>query len=135
MDTVTSLTVLNSYLISGSKDKNLRLWSLENTTNNIRCTAHTFNDYINIVESDKNLQVFYAGSRDGQVKAAIITNEEKIKFVGGIIAHTQSISSICSISQNPGVFATASIDKTVKFWKPDSHTLEKLNSNFNDNFY
>lgn len=75
MDTVTSLTVLNNYLISGSKDKNLRLWSLENTSNNIRCTAHTFNDYINAVETDKNLQVFYAGSRDGQVKAAIVSNE------------------------------------------------------------
>lgn len=69
------------------------------------------------------------------MKAAIVNNEEKIKFVGGIIAHTQSISSICSIAQNPGVIATGSIDKTVKFWKPDFHTLEKLSSNFNDNFY
>jgi WD40 repeat protein len=28
MDTVTSLAVHNNYLISGSKDKNLRLWAL-----------------------------------------------------------------------------------------------------------
>jgi hypothetical protein len=29
MDTVTSLAVINNYLISGSKDKNLRLWGLD----------------------------------------------------------------------------------------------------------
>lgn len=28
MDTVTGLTTIGDYLISGSKDKNLRLWSL-----------------------------------------------------------------------------------------------------------
>jgi hypothetical protein len=28
MDTVTGVTVLKNQLISGSKDKNLRLWSL-----------------------------------------------------------------------------------------------------------
>jgi WD40 repeat protein len=77
MDTVTSLTVVNNNLISGSKDKNLRLWSLQNSTTNshIRCTTHTFNDYINTVESDRNLQIFYAGSRDGQVKVATINND------------------------------------------------------------
>jgi WD40 repeat protein len=36
MDTVTSLTVLNGYLISGSKDKNVRLWALDNGKNNIK---------------------------------------------------------------------------------------------------
>jgi hypothetical protein len=47
MDTVTSLTVLNNYLISGSKDKNLRLWVLDNFKNNIKESAHAFNDYVN----------------------------------------------------------------------------------------
>lgn len=49
--------------------------------------------------------------------------DEKIKFVGGIIAHTQSVSCIISIGKRShGMFLTGSTDKTVKFWKPDSST-------------
>lgn len=126
MDTVTSLSLFSNYLISGSKDKNLRLWSLDSPNNNIRCTTHAFNDYVNTVESDKNLPIFYAGSRDGQVKIATVS-DEKIKFVGGIIAHTQGISTICSIGDSSnGIFLTGSVDKTVKFWKPDQSTVERI---------
>ena len=50
MDTVTGLTVLNGYLISGSKDKYLRLWSLDTFTNS--STVLAFNDYINSVITD-----------------------------------------------------------------------------------
>lgn len=129
MDTVTSLAVYGNYLISGSKDKNLRLWSLDGSANNIRCTTHAFNDYVNTVESDKILHTFYAGSRDGQVKVATIV-DEKIKFIGGIIAHTQSVNSVCSVNyQNNGLFMTASTDKTVKFWKPDTSTHDRICGN------
>lgn len=122
MDTVTSLAVYNNYLVSGSKDKNLRLWSLDGSANNIRCTTHAFNDYINVIESDKTLPILYAGSRDGQVKVATVI-DEKIKFIGGIIAHTQSVNSICSVNyRTNGLIMTASTDKTVKFWKPDNST-------------
>ena len=68
MDTVTSLAVVNGLLVSGSNDNNLRLWDPEG--NNI-CTAHAFNDYINIVYSNPALENggnFYSGSRDGQIK-------------------------------------------------------------------
>ena len=95
MDTVTGVTVLKNQLISGSKDKNLRLWSLETSTNNVKSTIHAFNDYINCLTSDKSLPTFYSGSRDGQVKIAAIRGE-KIHFLGSIIAHTQAINTICS---------------------------------------
>jgi len=49
MDTVTGLTICKGYLISGSKDKNLRLWSLDNSIYNLKTTTHAFNDYINTV--------------------------------------------------------------------------------------
>jgi WD40 repeat protein len=123
MDTITSLTVSSNYLISGSKDKNLKLWSLDGSSNNIKCTTHAFNDYINTLDTDKMLPIFYAGSRDGQIKVATIC-DDKIKFIGGIIAHTQSISSVCSVSKRSnGMFLTGSTDKTVKIWKPDAATL------------
>jgi WD40 repeat protein len=81
---------------------------------------------VNTVESDRGLPVFYAGSRDGQVKVAAIC-DEKIKFIGGIIAHTQSVNSICAVgNSNNGVFVTGSSDRCAKFWKPDLATLERL---------
>jgi WD40 repeat protein len=50
--------------------------------------------------------------------------EDKIKFIAGIIAHTQSVNCISSIGKkNLGMFLTGSTDKTVKFWKPDSSTV------------
>ena len=120
MDTVTSLTAINGYLVSGSKDKNLRLWALDGNSASNKCTSHAFNDYVNAVYSDPYLPIFYSASRDGQVKAARVgLPEEKIKFVGGIIAHTQSVNDICMMGEGgQGLIGTASSDRTVKVWKP-----------------
>ena len=52
MDTVTGLAISQGYLISGSKDKNLRLWSLDNSIYNLKATVYASNDYINCVEGD-----------------------------------------------------------------------------------
>ena len=67
MDSITSLSILNNRLISGSKDKNLKLWSLteqpsvNSGQNNSRVknssALHTFpafNDYITSCETDSN---------------------------------------------------------------------------------
>lgn len=134
MDTVTGLAVLGNHLISGSKDKNLRLWALDGSKNNIRETTHAFNDYVNTVEQDNSIFSFYAGSRDGQVKIATVV-DEKIKFTGGLIAHTQSVNSICSMGyRSAGLFLTGSSDKTVKFWKPDQQTYERLMGNCSEDY-
>jgi WD40 repeat protein len=53
MDTVTSLAISQNHLISGSKDKNLRLWALDHSIYNLKSTVHASNDYINTVESIK----------------------------------------------------------------------------------
>jgi hypothetical protein len=50
MDSVTGLAIVKNNLISGSKDKNLRLWSLDHAINNSKNTLHAFNDYITSVE-------------------------------------------------------------------------------------
>lgn len=102
MDTVTGLAISKGYLISGSKDKNLRLWSLDNSIYNLKSTVHAFNDYITTVESNHQVilganyhPLFYSSDRTGQVKVGTIL-KEKIEFLG-VISHTQSVNSVCSL--------------------------------------
>lgn len=105
MDTVTGLAVVGeNRLVSGSKDKNLRLWGLEHSVGSLKSTTHAFNDYITTVSSthfvmagDQQLPLFYAGSKDGQIKVGTVKND-RIEFLGGILGHTQSVNAICSIS-------------------------------------
>jgi len=52
LDSVTGLSIVNGKLISGSKDKNLRLWDLDHPINNNKHTFHAFNDYVNTVQSN-----------------------------------------------------------------------------------
>jgi hypothetical protein len=52
MDSVTGLAIVKDKLISGSKDKNLRLWSLDHSINNAKHTFPAFNDYITLCESN-----------------------------------------------------------------------------------
>jgi len=40
--------------------------------------------------------MIYAGSKDGQVKVCY-TRNERIEVFGGILAHTQSVNSLCSL--------------------------------------
>lgn len=51
LDSVTGLTISKGRLISGSKDKHLRLWSLDHSINNSKHTLHIFNDYVNTLHS------------------------------------------------------------------------------------
>jgi WD40 repeat protein len=94
---------------------------------NLKSTVHSFNEYITSVQSDDFLPLFYASDRSGQIKIGTI-RKEKIEFVGGILAHSQQINSICKVSASPGqgMFATGSNDKTIKLWRPSRQTLEHI---------
>ena len=83
MDTVTGLATSKGYLISASKDRNLRLWSLDNSIYNLKSTKSASNDYINCVEGntityteDSYHPIFYSGDRTGQVKVGSIIKEK-----------------------------------------------------------
>ena len=54
--------------------------------------------------------------------------KDKIEMVGGIMAHTQSVNSICSLEASNGVIATGSADKSVRIWQPTSETVTYLQS-------
>lgn len=71
-DTVTCLTTLGDYLISGSKDKNLKLWSTDSAVKNLRATSYAHNDYVNTIQAGDDYPIFYSGSRNGQVKVGTI---------------------------------------------------------------
>lgn len=123
MDTVTGLAIVGDRMVSGSKDKNLRLWNLDHSVGNLKSTTHAFNDYVTTVKSTYNTRIddrcypmFYAGSKDGQIKVGQIKND-RIIFNSGILAHTQSVNAISSLEDNC-MIATASSDKTIKVWKP-----------------
>jgi WD40 repeat protein len=46
--------------------------------------------------------------------------------LGGITAHSQSVNAVCSLSENNGLFATASSDKSIKLWKPSTQKLNDI---------
>ena len=86
---------------------------------------HLSPQYSTIKKGPINNRIFYAGSKDGQVKPCSIRSD-KIEVVGGILAHTQSVNSICSLDDNPFALVTASQDKTVKLWNPSKESYEKM---------
>ena len=52
LDTVTGMTVKGDHLISGSKDKHLKLWDLNHGVNNNKHTFLAFNDYVTSVQGN-----------------------------------------------------------------------------------
>jgi WD40 repeat protein len=133
MDIVTGLAVVGDKMISGSKDKNLRLWSLDHSVGSLKNTTHAFNDYVTAVQSqnEENLgegaqyyPIFYAGSKDGQIKVGS-TKDDRIDFLGSILAHTQAVNAISLLEDN-NIIVSASGDKTIKLWKPTPETVTNL---------
>lgn len=137
MDTVTGLAIVGDKMVSGSKDKNLRLWGLDHSVGNLKNTVHAFNDYVTTVQSqtldlasheEDNLPLFYAGSKDGQIKVGSVKGD-KIDFLGSILAHTQSVNAISLLEDN-NTLVSASADKTIKLWKPTPETVQNIKKEF-----
>ena len=83
LDSVTGLEIVGNQLVSGSKDKHLKLWSLDHAVNNNIQTLHTFNDYITtlhctpfLYKGPSNQPLFFTGSKDGQVKSCLVKNDK-----------------------------------------------------------
>ena len=54
LDSVTGMTVKGDHLISGSKDRHLKLWDLNHGVNNNKHTFLAFNDYVTTIQSNLN---------------------------------------------------------------------------------
>ena len=55
LDAVTGLAIVKNKLVSGSKDKHVKLWSLDHNINNSKHTLLLFNDYVNSLYSNSSI--------------------------------------------------------------------------------
>lgn len=55
LDSITGMAITGNKLISGSKDKHLRLWDINHPINNNKHTFNAFKDYVTTVQSNFSL--------------------------------------------------------------------------------
>jgi len=121
-DAVTSLAITKDHLISGSRDKNLRLWSLDHSIQNLKSTSYAHQDWINDIETNTAQNLLYSGSKDGTIK--VWTVNRKLRCISDINAHSQSVNSICKLyDEYETMFASGSSDKSIRLWKPKQDDL------------
>lgn len=126
-DAVTSLAMLDGYLVSGSRDKMVRVWDHQKMTHLQVEQAH--NDFVNVLETDADQKEMYSGSKDGTVKVWRM-RQSKLKCMAQIHtnAHSQAINAITRIDVQFGqAFATAGVDKTIKIFKRRQDSLNSIN--------
>ena len=119
-DSVTCLATSGEYLVSGSKDKSLKLWSLDTLKDNYRYTLCAHNDYINTLAVDKDSSLMFSGSRDGQVKVSSV-GKGRIEVLGCIDCHSRSVNGLVSLNN---ILMTCSSDKTIKIWRQERDTYD-----------
>eukprot|EP01017_Pseudomicrothorax_dubius_P041880 TRINITY_DN6761_c0_g1_i7.p1 TRINITY_DN6761_c0_g1~~TRINITY_DN6761_c0_g1_i7.p1 ORF type:complete len:267 (+),score=58.19 TRINITY_DN6761_c0_g1_i7:59-802(+) len=125
-DTVTSLALVNDYLVSGSRDKNLKLWRVDTAIHNLKFTAYAHQDWINTLESDDNTGLLYSGSRDGRIKVWC-AEKEKLRCLNDLNSHQQAVNSIIKLenSSGRGMFASGSADRTIKIWRMNEDLMSR----------
>ncbi|KAL4435321.1 hypothetical protein ABPG74_022804 [Tetrahymena malaccensis] len=126
-DAVTSLAILNGYLVSGSKDHNLKLWNTNPSNINFKQQTHYSNEQVICLESNKDNNLLYVGQKDGKIKV-VTTQNNKFKDISDINNGLQSVNCITKIqnASADNVFACGSADKVIKIWKPTSESQYNL---------
>jgi U3 small nucleolar RNA-associated protein 13 len=117
--------------ISGSKDKNIRVWD----TNQKRCIAigDSHSGSVTVVKYSPKRKFLVSGSEDKTLKLWKLDQLEKklksnevitLQCFQTVIAHKKEISDI-SISPDESLIASCSSDRTVKLWKASDLSLIK----------
>jgi len=116
-DAVSSLTILNDALISGSRDKNLRSWDLNNMGPKFSDVMGAHQDWINALETDQERTLMYSGGKEGIVKVWKV-RRERLQCMAQLTGQTGSVNTLCRLDDQFGkVFASGSSDKSIRMWK------------------
>jgi hypothetical protein len=121
-DTVYSVCMSGDgrWIVSGSYDETVRIWSLENKTQEAALTGHT--SYVNSVCMSGDGRWIVSGSSDNTVRIWSVANKTQQAVLTG---HTDSVSSVC-ISGDGRWIVSGSEDKTVRIWSLANKTQEAV---------
>lgn len=131
-DVVTSLSILDNTLVSGSRDKNLRCWDYSNLQNKYSDVMQAHSDWINALETDSDKKEMYSGGKDGVVKVWKI-KKKKLKCMAALSSNSGAINCLSKIDKSFGkMFALGCSDKSIRMWKFKEKYLNELSDNSPD---
>ena len=105
-------------LASGSQDRTIRLWNLNNGKLKITLTGHT--DAVNSVAFSPDGQTLASGSWDGTIR---LWNPNNGNLKTTLTGHTNGIYYV-AFSPDGQTLASASGDQTVRLWNPNNGKLK-----------
>ncbi|OAF64404.1 hypothetical protein A3Q56_07884 [Intoshia linei] len=104
-------TVLNGYLVSGSRDKTIRIWDIGTSQCLFQLNGH--DDWVRQMCFQTGGGYLLSCSDDKNIKIWDLRNRRCVKTLE---AHEHFVSTIAIHSQLPYVI-TGSVDKSIKVWK------------------
>lgn len=121
-----TLAASNGLLLSGSKDTNAMIWSLEEKKLLSTLIGHT--EPVTAVAFVPKSDCVLTASSDKTLKLWRPTNEPEIRSaLSSVIAHEKEINSV-AVSFDGKLVATGSQDKTAKLWKIENNILSSVRS-------
>ncbi len=101
-------------LVTGSGDRNIKLWNVETGKEIRTLSGHT--DYVNSVNFSPDGKILVTSSRDKTIKLWNIETGKEIRTLSG---HTESVLSV-SFSPDSKILATGSGDRNIKLWNVET---------------
>jgi WD40 repeat protein len=105
------------FLISGSRDKTIKIWSTSDWRLIKTLTGH--DDSVISIDISRNGKIIASGSRDKSIKLWSFTDGELLATLNG---HTDYVFSV-SFSPDNKLLASGSKDKTIKLWSVEDKKI------------
>ncbi|XP_035660435.1 kinesin-like protein KIF21A isoform X5 [Branchiostoma floridae] len=125
-DGIQSLAIMGDFLFSGSRDTCIKKWDLANQQLR-QSISNAHKDWICALDFVPGRQMLLSGCRAGQLK---VWQMEDCSLVGEVKGHDSPINAICSNSSH--IF-TASSDRNVRIWRPQSTLDGQISDNTDTN--
>ena len=106
-------------LASGSQDRTIRLWDLNN--GNLKRTLTGHRDAVNSIAFSPDGRTLASGSWDGTIR---LWNPNNGNLKRTLTGHTDGISSV-AFSPDGQTLASASGDRTIRLWNPNNGNLKR----------